>query len=204
MPYGRGYVVSEDATYPSITTVLGALSKEHLDEWRKQVGDEVADDISRRAAEKGTAVHELCENYINGSEIILSNYSPLEQTSFLKIKEVLDKKVDKIVCQEVALFSDKHKVAGRVDLIAEYDNILSIIDFKTSNSPKQKDWIKNYFIQETAYCLMFYEMTGILIKQIVTIITVDFDEPQIFIENPMDYYQDFLAARENFKQKHGI
>ena len=49
--------------------------------------------------------------------------------------------------------------------------------------PKRLDWIKNYFMQESAYAIMWEERTGRPITQLVTIISVDNHEPQIFIEH---------------------
>lgn len=67
---------------------------------------------------------------------------------------------------EGALYSDKLKLAGRVDCIAEYENELAIIDFKSSTEPKKREWIENYIAQECAYAMMYYERTGIKVKNL--------------------------------------
>ena len=89
----------------------------------------------------------------------------------------------KIILQEAQLYSDHLQVAGRVDLIAEFDGKLSILDVKTSTRVKTKDDIHHYFMQEAAYAIMFEERTGIPITQLVTLMTVDFAPPIVFKEH---------------------
>lgn len=203
MEYGRGYVIG-DKIYPSITTVLGAEENIALTKWREKVGEEEAEKISRRATHKGTGVHELCEKYLNNELTSYDGYDFVQIESFLKIQPILAERVNNIIAQETPLFTHKYRTAGRVDLIGEFDKIPSIIDFKTSNNPKEESWIEKYFVQETAYAIMLYEMKGIKLSQIVTIITVENDEPQIFIKHPKDYFDKFLKIRKLFFQKHGV
>lgn len=201
--YGRAYLV-EGKKYPSITTILQLLSKEFIDAWKEKVGEEVASKISKKATDKGTGVHQLCEDYLNNVLTDISKYPIIEQESFSKIKKVLDDHVDNIFLQEKALYSHKYECAGRVDLIAEYNGKLSIIDFKTSTKPKSVDMILAYFIQASFYALCLYEMTGILIEQIVIIIAVEFDSPQVFVEHPKKYFNEFLKVRNDFREKEGV
>lgn len=203
--YGRGYLVGNEI-FPSITTVVSILSEDFIKEWRLRVGEEEANRISRKATEKGNMVHEIAERYLQNdlSEEEFRKYDPVGQVAFQPIKKILDSHVNNILAQEVPLFSNKYRVAGRVDLIAEYDGVLSIIDFKTSGKMKLDSWIEGYFIQETAYAIMLYEMMGIRINQIVTIMTVEDDEPQIFIKHPKDYFQKFVQTRHKFKEEKGV
>lgn len=201
--YGRGYVL-EDEIYPSITTILSLLSKDAIEQWKERIGEEEAQKISKKATDKGTSVHQMCEDYLNNNLTDISKYSTLEKDSFLRLKPILDENVDNILLQEKALFSRKHKTAGRCDLIAEYKGKLSIIDFKTASKEKFKGWIIGYFIQATFYALALYEMTGILIDQIVILITVEHDQPQIFIENPKKYFNEFLKIRKEFSEVNGV
>lgn len=159
--------------YTSVTTVLSILSKDSIDKWRKRVGDEEADKISFRASQRGTAVHELVEKYLDNDSDYLSGFMPNVVDSFLTIKDVLDKRIGRIYGQECPLFSDHLGLAGRVDCVAEFDGRISIIDFKTSRKLKQRKWITNYFQQETAYAIMWEERTGMPVEQLVTIVAVD-------------------------------
>ena len=147
------------------------------------MGEAEANKISHRASSRGTRVHEIIEKYINNDEDYRNGYTPDIIDSFIAIRPILDDRIGRVFAQEAPLYSNHLGVAGRVDCVAEFDGKLSIIDFKTSLKPKRLDWIKNYFMQESAYAIMWEERTGQPITQLVTIISVDNHEPQIFIEH---------------------
>lgn len=177
---GRKYITPTGNTYPSITTVLGFLSKKDILAWRKRVGEEEANRISRQACARGTKMHTLVEKYLQNEKILIKEEMPHIQIGFNSIKQVLDKHIDNIRMQETPLFSDHLGVAGRVDLIAEFDGRLSVIDIKTSSRVKTEDDIESYFMQESAYAIMFEERTKIPITQLVTLMVVDSD-PNILV-----------------------
>ena len=108
---------------------------------------------------------------------------------FYQIKPYLDS-IDNIHALEDPLSSSLLKMAGRVDCIAEYNGELAIIDFKTSTKYKREEWIDDYFAQETAYAIMFQELTGLIPKKLVTIIACETGEPQVF-----EIYDTFKYAR---------
>lgn len=180
---GRQYKTPEGINLPSITTVLSILSRDSIAKWRARVGHAEANRISHRASTRGTSVHEIIEKYINNEESFKDGYTPDIINSFLDLKPILDDRIGRVYAQEAPLYSNHLGVAGRVDCVAEFDGKLSIIDFKTSMKPKRLDWIKNYFMQESAYSIMWEERTGMPITQLVTIISVDNHDPQIFIEH---------------------
>lgn len=204
LPSGRTYITPGGNKYPSITTVLGLQGKEGILAWRKRVGEEEADRISTQASIRGTAVHQLAEDYLNNKEDWKRGAMPSNLFSFNQIKPILDKHVDNIWAQEVPLYSDKFKIAGRVDCIAEFDGELTIIDFKTSRKPKKKEWITNYFLQASFYAAAFYELTGVAIKKFAIIITVDGDEPQVFTGNTFDYLKELQVVRSKYFEERGI
>jgi|TARA_B110000977_G_scaffold2814_2_gene3879 genome maintenance exonuclease 1 len=201
---GRRYFTPDGNAYPSITTVLGILSKQGILEWRKRVGEVEANRISTQAATRGTAVHKLAEDYIDNVEGWSKGAMPANIASFNDLKNILDKRLDNIWFQEEFLYSDRLKCAGQVDCIAEFDGQLSIVDFKTSRKPKKEEWITSYFIQASFYAAAFYERTGIPIKQGVILITVDGSEPQVFKVNTYDYLEHFLKVRKQYKIEKGI
>jgi genome maintenance exonuclease 1 len=129
---------------------------------------------------------------------------PVNVMTFNTLKPILDSRVNNIYFQEAPLYSRKIKTAGRVDLIAEFDGKLSIIDFKTSKKLKEAKWIEGYFMQESFYAAAFYELTQIPIKQIVTLIMVDDEKPQVFIEQPLKWLPQFIQLRNKYQQLHGI
>src|SRR6056300_1680306 len=181
---GRKYKTPEGIDLPSITTVLSILSRDSIAAWRKRVGDAEANKISTRASGRGTRVHEIIEKYINNDENYKDGYTPDIIESFNVMKPVLDGLIGTVYAQEAPLYSNHLGVAGRVDCVAEFDGQLSIIDFKTSMKPKKREWVKNYFMQEAAYAIMWEERTGQPITQLVTIISVDGkDKPQIYVEH---------------------
>lgn len=191
----RFYVTPEGNKYPSITSVLSGRAKEGIMAWRKRVGEDVANNIMRTAAKRGTAVHELCEDYLNNNE--LSNQEVLPLAMFTLLKPELDN-INNIVMQEGGLYSDKWGIAGRVDCIADYDGKLSVIDFKTSTKEKKEEWIENYFIQCTAYCEMFEERYGRAIDQIAVLIVCEDGGVQTFVKDKKDYLPLLQPAIDEF------
>jgi genome maintenance exonuclease 1 len=172
--------------------------------WRERVGEEEANKISTQAATRGTAVHQLAEDYLNNKEDWSKGSMPSNLFAFNQIKTILDKRVNNIWAQEVPLYSDKFMIAGRVDCIAEFDGELTIIDFKTSRKPKKAEWIQNYFLQAAFYAAAFYERTGVAIKKFAIIITVDGDDPQVFTGNTHDYLRELLEVRTEYAEIKGI
>jgi len=168
---GRFYTTPEGNVYPSVTTVLSATKDQtHILEWKKRIGEDKANQESKRASNRGSALHSLCERFILNQQIDLKREMPIPLQLFAQIKPVLLENVGSIFAVENSLYSDYLEVAGRVDLVAEYNDIVSIIDFKSSNKVKNKEWIEDYFIQTSMYSIMFEEMTKIPAPQLVIII----------------------------------
>ena len=180
---GRKYFTPDGKAYPSITTVLSILSAKSIAAWRKRVGEEQANAISRQASGRGEDVHAIIEKYLDNDPNYTKGYLPHIVNSFKDLQPIFDSRIGKIYAQEAPLYSDHLGCAGRVDCVAEFDGQISIIDFKTSRRHKTKDKIHNYFMQESAYAIMWEERTGMPITQLVTIMTIDHYEPQVFVEN---------------------
>lgn len=198
-PNGRLYATPTGQKYPSVTTVVGFKSVQYIEEWRARVGEEAANRISGRASKRGTAIHSLCEEYLLGEQAIPNMF---DADMFNSLKPFLDK-IDNIHCLETQMFSHKLEVAGTTDAIAEYDGMLSIIDFKTSGRVKEKKDIDGYFIQCGAYAYMIYELTGLVVTQIVIIMGVDNENPLIFKEPVKKWVGKFIELRKEFKQVKG-
>ena len=194
---GRKYMTPEGVNLPSITTVLSILSRDSIAKWRKRVGEEVANQISTRASGRGTRVHEIIEKYIDNDPNFKDGYTPDIIQSFLAVQNILDDRIGDVYAQEAPLYSNHLGVAGRVDCVADFDGKRSIIDFKTSMKTKKLDWIKNYFMQESAYAIMWEERTGQPITQLVTIISVDNADPQVFVEHRDNWVR---PLRDTIKQ----
>lgn len=182
LPTGRIYHTPAGKAYPSITSVLRVRNKDKLDDWREAVGEHEATRVGQVAAARGEGVHTLVERYLKNEVIQKQGLMPNVSASFLSLLPELGR-IDNIRIQEAPLYSDHLGLAGRVDLIAEFDGKLSIIDIKTSTRVKSREDITSYFIQESAYAIMFEERTGIPITSLVTIMAVDFHKPLIFKEH---------------------
>lgn len=197
----RYYLTPNGKKLPSVTTVLGHFKKKAMLEWRNRVGHEEANKISTRASLRGTKFHNMMEGYLRGEENFMDGVMPDMKQSFRDMKETLDL-IDNIHYIESPLYSEKLGVAGRTDVIAEFAGVLSIIDFKTSTKQKKEQWIENYFEQGTAYALMYEELVGNPIDQIVILIaTDDSDEPQVFIRDKNQYIQNLLEKIHLYKQE---
>ena len=184
----RFYVTPEGEKYPSITTVLSNRKKEGLFEWRKRVGNDVANYVARTSASRGTKVHHMCEDYLNNEfdeEKHKKDFLPF--CLFNQLKDQALCNMNNIYAQEAGLYSDKYKVAGRVDCVAEYKDTLSIIDFKTSTRERSDDWNENYYIQGSAYAEMFEERTKIKIDQVVILVVTEDGTVQEFVKSKQDY-----------------
>jgi genome maintenance exonuclease 1 len=184
--------------FPSITTVLGSTSdKSYLKEWRDRIGHDAADKITNNSAKRGTNLHQMGEDYLNNKPLSCKMPDALEM--FYSLKPILHR-INNIHAQEACLYSDKLQIAGSVDCIAEFDGVLSVIDFKNARRSKTEENIHDYFLQETFYSLAYMEMTGITIKQIVTIIAVEDDKPQVFVKPIRPYIKDLIERRKQFEQ----
>ncbi len=164
----------------SITSVTSHFNKEIFVNWRKKVGNEEADRITKAATTRGTDMHTLTEHYLKNDQV-LPEVPPISDFLFKISKGELNK-IDNIHSLEGALYSKQLGIAGTVDCIAEYDGELSIIDFKTSKKPKPREWIEHYFVQAMAYGCMLYELKNISIKKLVIIMACENGECVVYEE----------------------
>lgn len=198
---GRTYVTPDGSRYPSITTVLGILSEDSIRAWRERVGAEEANRISRKASSRGTKLHLVAERYLNNEPDYLKQQMPHVIELFNSIKPILDKRVDNIRAQEVPLYSDRFKIAGRVDCIAEMDGELMVIDYKTSSKQKTKEMIHSYFMQAAFYSAAYFEQTQEVIKNSAIIMAVEADNPQVFIEPTFPWLRKLMEVRNEYARR---
>ena len=198
----RFYEAPDGNKYPSITTVLGKQpgKQEGLQKWRERIGEEQARIVSGKAARRGTAFHNICEDYLNGVEDITHHKEKnfLAYCMFGEMKSHLDDKIKKVVLQEQTMYSPKYKVAGRCDFIGVYGDTLAVVDFKTTTTPKKEEWIDDYFIQCAAYGSMYEEHTGEAIENIVIMMVAEDGQVQIFEKKTSDYFSKLEMTMDNF------
>lgn len=184
----RHYATPDGKKYKSVTTILSEKTdKTHLIEWRKRVGEAKANQISTQAANRGTAIHDIAERYLLNETNYPKGVMPANIATFKALRPIIDDKIGMIYGLEHFMYSDELKTAGATDCIAEFNGVMSIIDFKTSTKLKKEEWIENYFLQATAYALMAEERHQVEVPQIAILIAVDHEEPQVFVKSKLKY-----------------
>jgi len=183
--------VDELVKLVSITSVTSHFNKEIFVNWRKKVGNETADKITKAATKRGTDMHTLTEHYLKNDQE-LPEVPPISEFLFKIAKGELNK-INNIYALEGSLYSKELGIAGTVDCIAEYNGELAIIDFKTSKKPKPREWIEHYFVQAMAYGCMLYEMKGIPVKKLVIIMSCENGECVVYEENDKEKYIKLLS-----------
>jgi len=197
---GVRYYDTPDQKLVSITSVISFFNRDKFTKWRKRVGEEKANEITRKATSRGTDMHTLTEHYLKNEELPV--VKPLPDFLFKIAKPELNK-IDNIHTLEGSLYSKELGVAGTVDCIAEYDGELAIIDFKTSAKPKPRDWIDGYFVQCAAYACMYYELTGIPVKKFVIIMSCENGDCVVYQEyDKMKYMNMLVSYIRNFLEFH--
>jgi genome maintenance exonuclease 1 len=202
-PSGRRYATPDGNIYPSITTILGSQpeKKKSLAEWRARVGEEQANKISRQAAGRGTALHNLMEKYILGDEIDVRKILPTTLSYFRPVQKCIDENLQLVYASETSMFSDILRIAGTADLICEWNGEVTVVDFKTATRMKTREMIKDYFLQATAYSIMFEEHTGIRTPNIVILMISEDQEFQAFHGERNDYVADLIRVRDDHEYR---
>ena len=183
----RLYHLPDGQWVPSITSVTSFYNRQTFIDWRKRVGIEEANRITKKATARGTDFHEAVEVYMRNKDINWDEFKPATQFMFHHAKPYLDK-INNIHAIERTLYSEYLGLAGRVDCIGEYEGELAVIDFKTSEKIKPEAWLENYFVQETFYAAAYYELTGIPVKKLITIMVTPGGDVKVFDKrNKGDY-----------------
>lgn len=200
---GRFYTVESGPfageSYPSITRVLAKKEKPQLEAWKARVGPEEAARVSARATVQGSAVHKLTECYLSNQG--LPRYMPYVAELWGHLRPWLDQHVTRVYAQEQDIFSAKLGVAGRMDLLIDYDFSLTIADVKTSSRLKLEEYVHDYFLQGTFYSVAVYEQTGKLPKKIVLPVTSPTDL-QVFECSPMTHFNELVERVEEFYESY--
>jgi len=194
----RLYHLPDGQWVPSITSVTSFYNRQTFIDWRKRVGIEEANRITKKATARGTDFHEAVEVYMRNKEINWDEFKPATQFMFHHAKPYLDK-INNIHAIERTLYSEYLGLAGRVDCIGEYEGELAVIDFKTSEKIKPEAWLENYFVQETFYAAAYYELTGIPVKKLITIMVTPGGDVKVFDKrNKGDYIKLLVRYIKEF------
>lgn len=196
-PSGRRYVTPEGEEYPSVTTILSSIPNIHLEEWKKEVGDDVAKDISERASRKGSLIHDNVERYLKGEAESFNMFQQSEKDQFQNVIPILNE-IEEVYCLEDHLWSNVLQVAGTVDCIAKYRGKIRIIDWKTSRRFKSREDISEYFMQTACYAYMYWERTGKVVKDLMIVIMTEDNGLLVFEEKLGDWLKKFIEVRNAF------
>ena len=200
---GRLYRLPDGSKVPSVTTVLGWYKKPQLAEWRKRLGEEEVKKVLKRTSERGTRVHAICEDYLHNKQIDTKTVNPFSLGMFKTIQKFVDR-IDNVLGIELQMFSEHLGVAGTADVIADFDGRRSIIDFKTSDKPKKPEWIDTYFMQLSIYAVMYEELTGVPVNNLVVIVAVENGEEQLFIQKRDQWIGKSINVINNYYDYHGL
>jgi len=168
------------------------------------MGEEAADAEMRRAATRGTAVHDMAEKYLKNKPDPTEGHVKEHIADFMQMRVKLNQ-VSNILTQETPLWSDVLRVAGRVDCVADYKKRRCIVDFKTSTNSKSEQMIKDYFLQTTAYALMFHERYNIQIDEVTIIMSVEKGAvPLVFTDTIESYIEPLLVRINKYHTDHKV
>ena len=204
----RLYNLPDGRWVPSITSVTSFYNRQIFIDWRKRVGIEEANRITKKATARGTDFHEAAQAYLENRDLVWEDYLPATKFMFHHATPYLDK-INNIHAIERTLYSEYYGLAGRVDCIAEYEGELAVIDFKTSEKIKPEKWLENYFVQEMFYASAYYELTGIPVKKLITLMVTPGGEVKVFdkrnkgdyIKLLVRYIKEFVS--HNTRTEHG-
>jgi len=195
------YYSTPKGKLPSVTTVTGFKKAKFFAKWRAENPKE-----AKRVTNRGNTFHSLIEDYLNNEFDLDRDKGEIRPDIlelFLQLQPELDK-IDNIVALEVPLWSETVGLAGRVDCVAEHDGELSIIDFKGATRKKRPSDIENYFLQATAYALMWQDRTGQEIKKFKILLSCEEGVSQVFEGNPIKYAKKLHEAIQGYKESLGL
>jgi len=194
----RFYVTPSGEKYPSVTSVLSTLSKKGIQEWRDRIGHDQAKKITAQAANRGTKLHKIMEDYVLNKGDYLANANPISKMLFRQLKPRVDASITEVMGVELFLYSDVLKTAGSCDVFCKYDGYPCVADYKTSKSLKKEEWIKSYFLQSTAYAMMIEERYNLEVPYIAILIAVEDDQPQVFFKRKEEYVSEVMTIFKSY------
>ena len=199
---GHWYQTKFDKIYPSISTILSATSSEEkkngLESWKEN--EPAHEYITAQSQDIGTQSHKIIENYLSNN-LSLEEFDLLPIAHFNNLKPYLEN-ISDVTCIEQRMYSDKLRVAGTSDLIAQYNGELSIIDYKTKRKPQRDEYMYEYYLQTTCYAQMFQEVTGKKINQVVILVSSEKNTRQEFIKTCDDYVKPVNERIEQYYLNH--
>jgi genome maintenance exonuclease 1 len=199
----RHYCLPDGSKVPSVTTILDKTKpeekKQALQNWRKAVGEERAQQITTEAANRGTRMHAYLEQYVLTADMKPLPSNPYAHPSWFMAAEVILKglcNVDEFWGVEVPLYYSG-LYAGTTDCLGVWKGRPAIMDFKQTNKPKKREWIEDYFLQLCAYAQAHNSMHGTEINTGVILMAA---QPKLLPDNTYSTpeYQEFVIEGDEF------
>lgn len=199
----RHYTLPDGSKVPSVTTILDKTKPEEkkiaLQNWRKAVGEQRAQQITTEAANRGTRMHSYLESYILSNDMKPLPQNPYAHPSWFMAAEVILKglvNVDEFWGSEIPLYYSG-LYAGTTDCIGVWKGRPAILDFKQTNKPKKREWIEDYFLQLAAYAQAHNHTYGTDIRDGVILMAA---QPKLLADGVYSTpeYQEFEVSGEEF------
>jgi hypothetical protein len=199
---GKRHYTTPAGELISITSLLSSSVPDAIKEWRKNVGDDVANYVMRTAANRGNKVHKLVEAYLSNRNLgnILLQNGVLATGLFNLMKPALNS-IDNVRKLEQPLYSTNLGVAGTTDCIADFEGQVSVIDFKTASKMRDGDLFNNYMLQTTFYSIAWNELTGEQIDQIVILMVSEDGKMRATKDKPKNYVAELKSLIENWRNE---
>lgn len=191
---GRTYLTPSGKKLPSVTTVTGFEGRDGIEIWRRKNPRE-----AQRTCDRGNKLHSMMEKYLKNEEVELTENVEIDSL-FSIMSHHVSNFIDNVYALEQQMWSESIGLAGRADCICDYDGKLSVVDFKGSTREKTESGIKNYFQQATAYALMYQEITGKKVDQIVVVVASETGTLQEFRKKPIDYVDGLMKSIKMYEQ----
>ena len=199
----RHYVTDNGKRYPSVTSILGETKspedKQKLVDWRKRVGEDVADAILADSIAIGNRLHNECETFLLGDT---ARSMTIREARMMKpMFRYLRNNVDVVLGIEIPLHSHKYRMAGTCDLVAVHNGVLTVIDFKNSKKYKRKEWVSDYRLQCTMYSMMLEDMYGLRFKKYKILMSVQDGKYLTFEGDCIDHKKDVIDRIVKYHSK---
>ena len=204
----RHYDVGTNEKLPSVTTILSATQSEEkkkkLEEWKARMGAQRADRIRDISAMRGTSMHTYLEGYITDQKHL--DLTALGQEAGKMANVVIRSglgDLEEVWGTEVTLYYPG-LYAGATDVVGIYNGRESIIDFKQTNKPKQREWISDYFTQLAAYAMAHNHVYGTKIQSgVILMCSKDcfFQKFEVSDKEFQGYMHEFLRRVDQFYQQ---
>jgi hypothetical protein len=194
--------IIDGVEYPSVTEIIGIISKPFLARWRGKIGNAKADQVSRESADIGNQVHACIDKFLKGEMVTFCGADEHVKPPFVAWFDWW--RASKYTCaeQEIKVISKKHKYGGTFDaVLTNADSEPILVDWKISNNDDRVRWL-----QLAGYAQAYLEQTGTKIKRGM-IVRIDKKQKVHIkeVKNLFKFVPLFLACRKvwNFVNQKG-